>query len=199
MKELIEEHARRAVLPVQHQNDSYQPTPYEANAIKNMRHILTQFAEALYLTPSPREGSQASYQQRVRAWVLECFGTVIADDMTERSFRFLEEAMELSQSVGCTREQAHALVDYVFGRPAGELGQEVGGVMVTLAALVSAAGVNLNAQAERELTRINTPETIAKIRRKQASKRGVVSHAAQAALPGEWSESTSGREGSQEP
>lgn len=131
---------------------------------------------------------QEKYQQRVRAWVLECFGKTIADDMVERSFRFLEEALELAQSVGCTREQAHALVDYVQGRPVGETGQEVGGVMVTLAAFTSAAGIDLEAEAERELARINAPETIAKIRRKQASKRGVVSHAAQAALPGAWSE-----------
>jgi hypothetical protein len=58
--------------------------------------------------------------------------------------------------------------------------------MVTLAAFTSAAGIDLQAEAERELARINTPETIAKIRRKQASKRDVVSHAAAAALPGEW-------------
>lgn len=131
---------------------------------------------------------QESYQQRVRAWVLECFGPTIANDMTERSFRFLEEALELSQSIGCTREQAHTLVDYVFNRPTGERGQEVGGVLVTLAALVSAAGIDMDYEAERELVRITMPETIAKIRRKQASKRDVVSHAAQAALPGQWSE-----------
>jgi uncharacterized protein YdbL (DUF1318 family) len=108
--------------------------------------------------------------------------------MTERSFRFLEEALELVQSVGCTRDQAHALVDYVYGRPAGRVGQEIGGVMVTLSALASAYVADIQVCAEREFNRINTPETIAKIRRKQASKRGVVSHAVQAALPGEWSE-----------
>lgn len=128
-----------------------------------------------------------SYQQRVRAWVLECFGQTIADDMTERSFRFLEEALELGQSIGCTREQAAALVEYVYSRPVGQRGQEVGGVMVTLAALTSAAGIDLQAEAERELARVEAPEVVAKIRRKQASKRGVVSHAAEAALPGEWS------------
>jgi hypothetical protein len=41
---LIEQHARVAVLPIQAQNDQYQPTPYEHNALKNFRHILRQFA-----------------------------------------------------------------------------------------------------------------------------------------------------------
>ena len=45
--ELIEKHARIAVLEYQHQNDAYEPTPYEANALKNMRHILTRFAADL--------------------------------------------------------------------------------------------------------------------------------------------------------
>ena len=44
---LIEKHARFAVLEVQHQNNSYQPTPYEANALKNHRHILRRFADEL--------------------------------------------------------------------------------------------------------------------------------------------------------
>jgi len=136
---------------------------------------------------APTEAGRMEYQVRVRDWVLRCFGPVIANDMTERGFRFLEEALELVQSSGTTKEQALALVDYVYSRPTGEQGQEVGGVMVTLAALCSAACVDMQAAGERELSRVDTPETTAKIRRKQASKRGVVSHAAEAALPGEWS------------
>lgn len=131
---------------------------------------------------------EETYQRRVRAWVLDCFGQAIADDMTERSFRFLEEALELVQAVGCTQEQAARLVAYVYGRPIGERWQEVGGVMVTLAALTSAAGIDMAAEAERELARVCDPAVTAKIRRKQAAKRGVVSHVAEVALPGEWSE-----------
>lgn len=126
------------------------------------------------------------FQDRVRRWVITCFGQTIADDRTERGFRFLEEALELVQANGCTRAQALVLVDYVYGRDVGAIDQEAGGVAVTLAALCSAAGINCAVAAERELRRVDTPEMIAKIRRKQASKRGVVSHAAEAALPGEW-------------
>ena len=45
---LIEKHARIAVIPIQAQNDSYQPTPYETNALKNWRHILGRFAHELF-------------------------------------------------------------------------------------------------------------------------------------------------------
>jgi hypothetical protein len=126
------------------------------------------------------------YQQRVRAWVLECFGQQIADDMTERSFRFLEEALEVVQSLGCTKEQADALVTYVYDRPVGQTRQEIGGAMVTLAALSSAINIDMMEEGEYELARVDTPELIRKIRKKQASKRDVVSHASQASLPGDW-------------
>ncbi|MCA8120485.1 hypothetical protein LGN07_17320 [Burkholderia cepacia] len=69
-----------------------------------------------------------------------------------------------------TREEAHELVDYTWSRPVGEPTQEVGGVMVTLAALCLANGLDMHAAGETELARINVPETVAKIRAKQAAK-----------------------------
>lgn len=100
-------------------------------------------ADALDAGAQALRSQDQGYQQRVRQWVLECFNPIIADDMTERSFRFLEEALELCQSIGCTREQAARLVEYVYGREAGRKGQEVGGVMVTLAALCSGSWSSL--------------------------------------------------------
>lgn len=111
-----------------------------------------------------------SFQQRVRPWLLECFGETIAGDREERNHRFLEEALELVQACGCTQNEAHQLVDYVFGRPVGEPRQEVGGVMVTLAALCLANGLDVHADGEAELARISVPETVLKIRAKQAAK-----------------------------
>lgn len=108
------------------------------------------------------------YQSRVDAWIQACFGPVIGADKTERNHRFLEEAMELVQAGGCTASEAHQLVDYVFGRDVGEMGQEVGGVMNTLAALCTAHGVDLDAEAEKELARVWTK--VAAIRAKQAAK-----------------------------
>jgi hypothetical protein len=108
------------------------------------------------------------YQERVHDWAIACFGEAIANDRVERSHRFLEEALELVQSLGMTRDDCMRLVDYVFRRPAGHASQEVGGVMVTLAALCSANGIDLEDAAEAELRRVWID--IDKIRAKQAAK-----------------------------
>ena len=111
-----------------------------------------------------------TFQLSVRSWVLECFGPRIADDIIERNYRFLEESLELVQSLGCTRADCLALVDYVYGRDRGQPVQEVGGVMVTLAALCAANYLDMQQAAEHELARIMQPEIMAKIRSKQAAK-----------------------------
>jgi len=110
----------------------------------------------------------ATFQLRVKPWMLKCFGQVIADDKVERNHRFLEEALELVQSTGCTADEAHQLVDYVYGRPIGDPPQEVGGVMVTLAALCLANNMNMHWAGEVELARIWGK--IDQIRAKQATK-----------------------------
>jgi len=113
-------------------------------------------------TPAP------TYQSRVKPWLDACFGPEIAGDKTERNHRFLEEALELVQSGGCTASEAHQLVDYVYGRPVGEMGQEIGGVMNTLAALCLAYGRDMHEDGETELARVWTK--VEKIRAKQAAK-----------------------------
>ena len=112
----------------------------------------------------------SKFQQRVQPWLLECFGAEIAADRVERNHRFLEESLELVQSLGCTASEAHQLVDYVFCRPVGDPPQEAGGVMVTLAALCLASGLDMHDAGEVELARISAPELVAKIRAKQAAK-----------------------------
>lgn len=112
----------------------------------------------------------SEFQFRVHAWMLECFGSEVAADRRERGHRFLEESLELSQAIGCTREEAHQLVEYVFNRPAGDPGQEVGGVMLTLAALCTATPASMLTEGEIELRRVNTPEMNAKIRANHMSK-----------------------------
>ncbi|MGN4188740.1 hypothetical protein ACS0Y6_11490 [Burkholderia gladioli] len=110
------------------------------------------------------------FQSRIQPWMLECFGPTIAADRVERNQRFLEEALELVQALGCTAGEAHQLVDYTFGRPVGEPCQEVGGVMVTLAALCLANTLDMHAAGETELARISAPAMVEKIRAKQATK-----------------------------
>ena len=86
----------------------------------------------------------------------------------ELNHRFVEEALALAQPCGATKSEAHQLVDYVYGRPVGEKAQEVGGVMVTLAALCLANGLDMHLAAEVDLVRIWMK--IDQIRAKQAAK-----------------------------
>lgn len=115
-----------------------------------------------------RNVGASTYQIRVRAWLMACFGSEIAGDKVERNHRFLEEALELVQAAGCTADDARQLVEYVYQRPAGEIDQEIGGVMTTLAALCLAQGFNMQSAGESELARVWNK--IEQIRAKQAAK-----------------------------
>ena len=124
-----------------------------------------------YLQTEPaaqHQGEPVAFQSRVQPWMMACFGEAIAFDRQERNHRFLEEALELVQANQCTASEAHQLVDYVYGRPVGEPSQEVGGVMVTLAALCLASGLDMHSAAETELARIWTK--VEQIRAKRAAK-----------------------------
>lgn len=121
-----------------------------------------------------REGSSDWYQMKnkqleVGLWLLECFGEEIAEDKLERADRFIEEALELAQTnPDFNAVRAHALVDYVFNRDVGEPVQEVGGVMVTLAALCNTVGIDVQEAMNTEVTRIWTK--VEQIRAKQKTK-----------------------------
>ena len=109
------------------------------------------------------------FQMRVAPWIKSCFGDDLsAIDLRERAHRFVEEAMELAQATGCTEDEAHDLVRYVFGRPSGAAMQEVGGVMMTLAALCLLADIDMHKAADVELDRCWA--NVAGIRAKHASK-----------------------------
>lgn len=108
------------------------------------------------------------YQGRVSEWIKECFGTDAQYDKTERAHRFLEEALELYQASGQSRGDALLLTEYVFSRPVGEQFQEVGGVMITLAALCSASKIPMFDAASVELVRVW--QKIDKIRAKNKTK-----------------------------
>jgi len=88
----------------------------------------------------------------------------------ERIIRAMEEINELGQVVGATREQAHALVDQVYDKPVGELNQELGGVMVTLAAFAGLMKLSLDDAWREEYDRVNTVAMMAKIVAKQKDK-----------------------------
>jgi len=110
------------------------------------------------------------YQQRIRKWMLDCFGPTVGQDETTRADRFLEEVFELLQAMGYDFGRIAEVQSYVAGRPVGEKSSEVGGVLVTLFGLCCALEIDAGAAAEAEYERISTPEVMARVRAKQASK-----------------------------
>jgi len=148
--------------------DNFDQSGKSATAGWNRRDDATPSATPSDTGAAVRAEELWPFQSRVQPWMLACFGPEIAADTVERNHRFLEEALELVQACGCTKDEAHQLVEYVYGRPVGEKAQEVGGVMVTLAALCLAQGLDMHAAAETELARIWTK--VEQIRAKQAAK-----------------------------
>lgn len=110
------------------------------------------------------------FQSSVAKWIEKCMGIDSLKDKNERSHRFLEEALELVQSTGCTKDEAHQLVEYVFNRDVGETSQEIGGVMCTLAALCESQNLDMGRCGIHELDRVNNPVIMEKVRTKQRNK-----------------------------
>lgn len=111
------------------------------------------------------------YQMRVVAGTQPIFHDD-PTDVAERRNRFAEEANETCQALGMTAAEAHALVDYTYGRPVGDPSKEIGSTMLTLALLAHEAGYSLSACAEADLASMSRPETVAKIRAKRAARHG---------------------------
>ena len=93
-------------------------------------------------------------QRLVTAWARQAFGEVEATNLPQRGIRLLEEAIEAYQACGGGAAAAHKLVAYVFDRPPGEIGQELGGVAVTVLALAAAAGLSADEEECREINRV---------------------------------------------
>lgn len=91
-------------------------------------------------------------------------------DVEERALRFGEETLELLQADGITREQAHALVEQVFDKPIGAAEQELGGVLVTLAAYMAVAQRDGVHAFMTEFNRVNEADVIDRIQAKHKMK-----------------------------
>jgi Predicted pyrophosphatase len=93
-------------------------------------------------------------QHHVHNWCVAAFGDDHARSIEQRGIRLAEEAIEAAQASGCKAEMVHRLVDHIYGKPVGELDQELGGVGVTLLALAHAAGIDADDAEAREVARI---------------------------------------------
>jgi hypothetical protein len=109
-------------------------------------------------------------QRDVALWVTRAFGIETMRKPDVRAARVVEEAVELAQAVGVTRETVERIVAYVFSRPAGEPHQEIGGVGLTLLACSSSLRLSADWEEERELRRV-LALPIEHFQRRQAEKR----------------------------
>lgn len=120
--------------------------------------------------PQPRD----ERQKEVAAWCAAAFGAEHQSSVPQRGLRMLEEAIEAYQSATMgipaeeMRAKAHALIDYVMERVAGNLAQECGGLGVTLLALCEAAGISADAEELREIERVKSKPLEHFSRRNQA-------------------------------
>ncbi len=123
------------------------------------------------MTDYGNSGGLTQLQRRVWSWCGHVFaGRDSWRTKQERTRRFLEEALELAQACEMSRADAETLVAYVYGRPVGKLRQELGGTVMTLAALAEQLGMDAEAAGYEEMERVEAPEVSEKVRAKQVHK-----------------------------
>ncbi len=98
--------------------------------------------------------SRNTRQRVVFSWVVRAFGWRAADSIRERRERFLEEAIELYQACGGDFFRVGDIARHVYAKPIGDIGQEAGGVGVTLLSLCSCVGVSAEYCERSELERV---------------------------------------------
>jgi hypothetical protein len=90
---------------------------------------------------------------RALIWAIGVFGPIAANPV-ERATRFIEEALELAQSIGVPADRAAAIHARVYARAPGFSTMEIGQAALTLELLAEAIGMNLDASADAELARV---------------------------------------------
>ncbi len=81
-----------------------------------------------------------------------------------------EEVIELGQVEGMTEEHWHGIIKQVYSKPVGKRSQELGGVLMCLAAYLVFSGQDGFSAFTKELIRCEDPVTQAKIREKAKQK-----------------------------
>lgn len=96
------------------------------------------------------------FQGDVRDWVIRTFGFELYQDKRERAERVAEEAVEVVQAAGLSRERMHQIVDWVYNKPPGDLQREIGGMLLPLSALASAHKIELEQAVSSEFAFAST-------------------------------------------
>ena len=87
------------------------------------------------------QGSYSYLVHRITWFIKQAWPDTLVDPKI-RAYRALEELLELCQVLEITPDKCVELVQYVYGRPVGELDQELGGVAFTTTALFSSLNKN---------------------------------------------------------
>lgn len=108
------------------------------------------------------------WQLITRQWLDAVFG---ADshaniDQRIRAVRHLEEATELAQACGASKESCRQVIDGVFLKPAGNVGQEIGGSFTTLLSVANACDEDASICLEREMDRMWKPDVMERVRQR---------------------------------
>ena len=101
-----------------------------------------------------RDLTRDERQAKLVSWAEQAFGREQSTSIPQRGLRLLEEAIEAFQASGGDEVIALKLVSFVFARPPGTVGQELGGVAVTLLLLAAAAGLSADEEECREIHRV---------------------------------------------
>lgn len=88
-------------------------------------------------------------------WAQQTFGDV-ALDPHERTMRFVEEAVELAQSLGVDRALMETLIARVYAKPPGDRSRELGQCLGTFETLAIVLGIDADAEASAELVRVQS-------------------------------------------
>jgi hypothetical protein len=117
---------------------------------------------------APWKETRYARQQQIYSWCIAAFGHTEATSLPQRGLRLLEEAAEAAQAVSVDLAIAHHLLDVVWSKPPGEIGQELGGVGITTLALAAAAGLSADEEESREATRVLDKPLVYFAKRNQA-------------------------------
>jgi NTP pyrophosphatase (non-canonical NTP hydrolase) len=114
-------------------------------------------------------------QAETHAWCVAAFGDHDARSIPQRGLRLVEEAIEVAQACGCDPALLHRLIDHVYAKPVGELGQELGGLGVTLLGLAGAAGISADEAERQEVARVRA-KPLSHFAARNAAKRAAGFH-----------------------
>ena len=88
------------------------------------------------------------------AWARQTYGEVVRQARYQ-AFRFIEEALELVQAMGLTRDDVERAVNWVFDRPRGDVHIEIGDVRLSIDILAQSQGISSDNDYDGCLDRIS--------------------------------------------